>query len=265
MLNKPEEYKRMAAVEKNHWWYRVLHERVLAKIKHLPEYAVGWDEEADEGRGGVVLTPISQILDAGCGTGGLMLKMAEKGIAVFGADVSEYAVNICAERGLNVIQTDVRNLPQKLAGQTFDAIICNDVLCYFTMDEIPAIIEGLKTLLKPGGLLIMNNPAFSSFSGNHDVAVGIKTRFKPKELKGIIMNYELLIMHYSCWPFLLSPAIYLTRKLQGKKSGGEAVSDIDMPPRWLNSLLYGICKLEMKLFKHAPWGSSVFIVAKREG
>lgn len=256
MLNKPEEYKRMAAVEKDHWWYRVLHEKSLDPLPTLPLKGEGYNTPSPFA--GEKLN----VLDVGCGTGGLMLKMAEKGIAVFGADVSEYAVNICVERGLNVIQSDVRDLPKKLAGQTFDAIICNDVLCYFTMDEIPGVIEGFKTLLKPGGSLIMNNPAHAAFAGTHDIAVGIKTRFKPKELKGIIMNYELLIMHYSCWPFLLSPAIYLTRKFQRKTSGGEAVSDIDMPPRWLNSLLYGICKLEMKLFKQAPWGSSVFIVAR---
>jgi Methyltransferase domain len=169
------------------------------------------------------------------------------------------------DRDLNAIQSDVRDVPQRLTGQKFDAIICNDVLCYFTMDEIPGVIEGFKTLLKPSGLLIMNNPVHAAFSGNHDVAVGIVTRFEQKELKAVLVNCKLIIDNCTQWPFLLSPAIYLTRKLQGKKSGGEVVSDIDMPPSWLNSLLYGICKLEMKLFNRAPWGSSVFIVARKEG
>ncbi|UPT67753.1 MAG: class I SAM-dependent methyltransferase [Sphingobacteriales bacterium JAD_PAG50586_3] len=184
--------------------------------------------------------------------------MLDKGINVVGADVSPLAVEICTQSGLNVIQSDVRELPQKANGQTFDVIICNDVLCYFTMDEIPPIIEGFKSLLKPGGLLIMNNPAHAAFSGSHDKAVGIVTRFVPKELVGIIVNCQLSIVNCTQWPFLLSPLVYLVRKFQKKTQ-----SDIDMPPTWLNSLLYGICKLEMKLFTRAPFGSSVFIVARK--
>jgi 2-polyprenyl-3-methyl-5-hydroxy-6-metoxy-1,4-benzoquinol methylase len=244
MLNNPEEYKRMAAVEKDHWWYRLLHERVLGVLNTPSPFA-----------GGEL-----KVLDVGCGTGGLLIKLQEAGYTnILGSDISEHALKICIERGLNVMQSDVRELPQKLSGQTFDVIICNDVLCYFTMEEIPPIIEGFKSLLKPGGLLIMNNPAHAAFSGSHDKAVGIVTRFVPKELENIIMNYELLIMNSTQWPFLLSPVVYLVRKLQKKTQ-----SDIDMPPTWLNRLLYGICKLEMKLFKRAPWGSSVFIVARKD-
>jgi hypothetical protein len=105
----------------------------------------------------------------------------------------------------------------------------------------------------------MNNPAHASFSGTHDIAVGIKTRFRPRELENIIMNYELLIMNSVQWPFLLSPLVYLVRKFQKKEQ-----SDIDMPAGWINSILYSICKFEMKLFKRAPFGSSVFIVARKE-
>jgi SAM-dependent methyltransferase len=242
MLNNPIEYERMAMVEGNHWWYRVLHEKSL-----------------------IPLTPFSKregetkILDTGCGTGGLLLKLQAAGYTnTLGTDISTHALKICTEGGLNVMQSDIRDLPQKLAGKTFDVIICNDVLCYFTMDEIPGIIEGFKSLLNYNGLLIMNNPAHASFSGTHDIAVGIKTRFRPRELENIIMNYELLIMNSVQWPFLLSPLVYLVRKFQKKEQ-----SDIDMPAGWINSILYSICKFEMKLFKRAPFGSSVFIVARK--
>jgi ubiquinone/menaquinone biosynthesis C-methylase UbiE len=242
MLNNPVEYERMAAVEQNHWWYRVLHERVLTYLAL---------------KTGGEPTMVS-ILDVGCGTGGLLLKLQQAGCAnILGTDVSEHALKICTERGLNVIQSDVRDLPQQANGQTFDVIICNDVLCYFTMEEILPILEGFKRLLKPGGLLIMNNPAHAAFSGSHDKAVGIVTRFIPKELKRVI-GYQLSVINCSQWPFMLSPLVYLVRKFQKKEQ-----SDIDMPPAWLNSLLYSICKLELKLFKSTPWGSSVFIVARK--
>jgi hypothetical protein len=127
------------------------------------------------------------------------------------------------------------------------------------MDEISDIIAGFKSLLNPGGLLIMNNPAYAAFSGSHDKAVGIVTRFVPKQLVGVIVNCQLSVVNCSQWPFLLSPLVYLVRKFQKKEQ-----SDIDMPAGWINSILYSICKFEMKLFKRAPFGSSVFIVARKE-
>lgn len=248
MLNNPAEYERMATVEKDHWWYRILHERVIKALKSTPSPLRGTPPTL----GGEI-----KVLDAGCGTGGLMLKLFALGYQVKGADLSADAIVICSRRGLDVIQSDVRHLPEKLAGQQFDAIICNDVLCYFEEEEIQTVLNGLKALLKTGGLLIMNNPVYYAFSGSHDVAVGIVTRFEPKKLERAI-NYNLSVISSIQWPFLLSPLVYLVRKLTTKEQ-----SDIDMPPRWLNSLLYGICKLEMKLFRKAPWGSSMFIVARK--
>ena len=54
MLNKKEEYKKMSIVEQSHWWYKILHKLVLdTLIQHLP-------------------SKDSIILDAGCGSGGLI-------------------------------------------------------------------------------------------------------------------------------------------------------------------------------------------------
>jgi 2-polyprenyl-3-methyl-5-hydroxy-6-metoxy-1,4-benzoquinol methylase len=257
MLNNPKEYTAMAEAEQGLWWYRVLHEQ---SILALP-LRRGSTNRGTVGEG--ALSELS-ILDAGCGTGGLMLKLKAAGYTnVVGADISEHAQQICQSRKLNVIQASITELHQKLVGQQFDVIVCNDVLCYFTPEEVPPTIEGFKSLLKPGGLLIMNNPAHAAFSGEHDRAVGIVTRFKPKELL-LAISYHLSVIGCTQWPFLLSPAIYVARKLQRMQGRAEAQSDVKMPLRMINTLLYGICKLEMKLFAKAPFGSSVFIVARNE-
>ena len=53
MLNRQQEYQKMSVVECNHWWYKTLHKLVL---ESLFEYIPDKD---------------SNILDAGCGSGGL--------------------------------------------------------------------------------------------------------------------------------------------------------------------------------------------------
>jgi SAM-dependent methyltransferase len=53
------EYKRMAAVEDTMWWYRALHARLIDRLDQL-SLAVG-----------------ARVLDAGCGTGGLLRRIGQ--------------------------------------------------------------------------------------------------------------------------------------------------------------------------------------------
>jgi len=52
MLDRKQEYERMADVEMDHWWYQTLHSQVLNILE------------------AVFPTKNISILDAGCGTGG---------------------------------------------------------------------------------------------------------------------------------------------------------------------------------------------------
>lgn len=249
MLNNPVEYALMAAAEKRHWWYVALHSRVFSAI----EKQFGANKDI-------------AILDAGCGTGGLWLKLKAAGYTnISGAELADTAIAICEGRNLLPVQTNIKNIDTAFAGKIFDVIICNDVLCYFNLRNAEDVVRKLTSLLKPGGILITNNPAHKAFAGDHDIAVGIQTRFQPTELKGIIMNYELSIVNSTQWPFILSPLIWWVRNTQRiAKKGKQYIvkSDVSFPPKG-NAFLLAVSKLEMKLFNRAPWGSSVFIVARK--
>jgi hypothetical protein len=111
----------------------------------------------------------------------------------------------------------------------------------------------------------MNNPAHATFSGTHDIAVGIQTRFYPNELRQII-SHQLSVIRFTQWPFLLSPLIWIERKKQRSVmyKGGKILikSDVVFPPKG-NNLLLKINNIERLIFKRAPFGSSVFIVARK--
>src|ERR1035437_6648654 len=90
MLDRPEEYARMAEVEESHWWYQSLHQRVVHTFTKAG------------------LGPESPILDAGCGTGGLMLKLQQAGFRLIqGFDLSEEAVRFCRDRSLEVARHSI--------------------------------------------------------------------------------------------------------------------------------------------------------------
>jgi len=250
MIDNPREYEVMAEVEANHWWYRVLHSLVLESI-------------------GRELTSANiQVLDAGCGTGGLMHSLKAAGYNhVKGFDLSPIAVDICQKNGLDVQVGDLCELATIQAPSKFDVIISNDTLCYLSTEQQLAFVKSAYARLNAGGLLLMNMPALAAFRGTHDRAVGILHRFNRREVKQLIESagFEPLVLRY--WPLSLSPAIFAVRAWQRLRddpaSPVKPPSDLKSYSVTLNTLLYRLIRLEMRWLKTAPFGSSLFTVLRR--
>ena len=75
MIDNRAEYERMYEVERTLWWYQSLHGRILHHIhKHFG-----------------APTPDLKIMDAACGTGGLLSFLREKGyLNLVGFDYSQH-------------------------------------------------------------------------------------------------------------------------------------------------------------------------------
>src|SRR5262245_23559719 len=102
------EYALMRQVEDSYWWYAVLREAVAAEVKAQ-----------------VAGRPEVRILDAGCGTGGMMETLRKQNASwhVSGVDYSAEALEHTRKRGFTEItQGSVDALPYPDA--TFDFIVC---------------------------------------------------------------------------------------------------------------------------------------------
>lgn len=84
---------------------------------------------------------IKTVLDAGCGSGYILMQFKEKGYVVEGIDLSEKSVEICRKRGLNVNQADVCRLP--FPSNHFDLVVCTEVL-----EHIPDVKKAVKELTR---------------------------------------------------------------------------------------------------------------------
>jgi len=250
MLSRKNEYERMARVEQEHWWYRALHHLVLDSIRR---HAVG--------------SNIS-IIDAGCGTGGLMIYLQRQGYThVKGFDLSPDAVEICRERGLPVEQCDLRKMTDRYPPASANVIVSNDTLCFLNEQERADLMEQCFGILQPGGLLILNVPALNAFQGIHDLSVGIRHRFSRSDLHNLIDPHKFRIIRELYWPFLLSPLVYSVRLWQRMKMGltrdYEICSDVDLPIPWINRILEGITLFENRWLPVKPFGSSLYLVLKK--
>ncbi|MCF8326180.1 MAG: class I SAM-dependent methyltransferase [Leadbetterella sp.] len=255
MLINSEEYCAMFEVEEKLWWYKILHEKVISEIN---SFANGNKE--------------IKILDAGCGTGGLLLKLQDAAYKnIQGFDFNDDAVAFSKSRGLNVQKLDITHLQRVFEKESFDVIVSDDVLYQFEDEVIEKTISSIVDIIKPNGVFITNNNAFEIFRGTHDIAVGSKKRFVLKDFKAYLSQIKAVsISKHHYWSLFLSPLILVVRLIQKLQLKLNLVdlenikSDVEMPSEFMNNLFYNICKFERKILKKSPFGSSLFLVIKKE-
>jgi 2-polyprenyl-3-methyl-5-hydroxy-6-metoxy-1,4-benzoquinol methylase len=109
----------------------------------------------------------SRILDVGCGRGGLVYWLQQRGYRnAGGIDLSTEQIDTARKLGIpNLQQADVG---EYLAGRLghYDALVLRDVLEHFTREEIVEVLELCRSAIRPGGVLIVQVPnAESPFFG----------------------------------------------------------------------------------------------------
>lgn len=254
MLNSSEEeFRMMYEAEEQLWWYRILHEKILAEIQ------TKFGQNTD-----------ITILDIGCGTGGLLTFLRKNHYSnIRGIDYSDYSIRFSKSRDLNVQKMSIDDINTHFQHQQFDVIICNDVFYCLDKNQIINALVNISTLLKTNGVLLSNNNSFSIFYGTHDIAVGGKWRFTLTDFQDFLSKSPLKIHYHSYWTWVLSPlvlAIRLSQQLQlklGLIDTKKLVSDVSVPPDWLNELFYKIVKTEEKILKRGFFGSSLFFTARK--
>jgi SAM-dependent methyltransferase len=248
MIGNRDEYESMYQVERKLWWYKILHNKVIHQIQ--------------------TSFPANQsirILDAGCGTGGLLDALRQAGYSnITGFDASTDAVSFSRERKVAVELHDLREVSSFHPGETFDVIICDDVLYFFNDEQIRHILRVFRQRLRPGGIFISNNNAFPALRGTHDIALTISRRFVKAELTDFAGQTGFSLKRVFYWNFLLTIPIWFVRKVQlfiWRMNPSKPVhSDVNLPPAWLNALLLRILRVEERFFQTPPFGSSLFTV-----
>ena len=247
---KKNAYNEMFAVEDRHWWYVGLHDLVLLLAKEL------------------FSNRTLKILDAGCGTGGLISVLSRARHQVEGIDYSEDAIAFCHKRGLEkVFKADINSwIPTP---NSFDLIVSMDVLCHKWVHNEILVLKTLAGGLKNNGLMMLNYPAFPILNRHHDEVVMIRERYTKKTLNKYLSDagLEPVVLSYRlplAFIFLLFLRIYEAVKANTL----EAKSDIaNIPSQIINQALLKIVKLENQAIAHGisiPFGSSLFVVVKKK-
>ncbi|PTN36490.1 bifunctional 2-polyprenyl-6-hydroxyphenol methylase/3-demethylubiquinol 3-O-methyltransferase UbiG [Desulfonatronum sp. SC1] len=241
------EYARIYALENDYWWYRGLHELVEAILRTKSSNF-----------------PDCRILDAGCGTGRMMQIAATYG-HVQGLDRSREAVSFCIKNDLyDVYCQDLNNwVPEE---HSYDVIISLDVLYHAAVASDADIVHAFYSALRPGGLCIVNLPAFPVLFRNHDLAVHTKRRYRKKPAVQLFKEAGFTVTQASYrLPHLF--VVILLKKILQSVVGAKEESDLQKLPGWLNRLLLRMVRAENRLIlsgRSMPFGSSLFLVAQKQ-
>ena len=155
---KVSELKKMAEHENTYWWHKGKTYLIKTLVdKHFP------------------IKKNLQILEIGCGTGGLTKNLVEYG-NVTAFDISSDAVEYCKNAGLkNVFVMDIKDFDPKDYKRKFDLVLALDVLEHI-QDDIDAM-KKIKQVLKKDGLFFVNVPAHKFLWSEHDEALENKRRY----------------------------------------------------------------------------------------
>ncbi|MDQ6783755.1 MAG: class I SAM-dependent methyltransferase [Actinomycetota bacterium] len=237
-----------AAIEGDHWWFQG-RRRIVASVlrRHLPADTAG----------------ARSILDVGCGTGEMVDMLREFG-SVTALDAAPEAVAYCRERF--GVQVDVRlaTIPDGLPGGTFDLVSVFDVVEH--LDDDLGAVDGLRAHLVPGGTLVATVPAFGFLWGPHDVLNDHRRRYRPAELRALLVAGGLVVDHVSCFNTWLFPVVAAVRTLRCRRSS-EPRSDFRMPSPAMNRALLAVLASEAPVVAalSLPVGVSIVAVAHRPG
>ncbi|SHO43073.1 class I SAM-dependent methyltransferase [Anaerocolumna xylanovorans] len=139
-------------------------ERTVTKTKkHFEESAEYYDESFD----GKFVKPMyehilrrlrkeecASILDVGCGTGNVLIELANGSRKLYGVDLSENMVNIAKERlkdSAVIVTADAGELP--FENNSFDILLCNASFHHYPQPE--AVLGEMRRVLKPSGVLLI--------------------------------------------------------------------------------------------------------------
>ncbi len=229
---QPEDYADLYQLEEDYWWFAGMRQITAALLDQV--------------------CPPHQdrlILDAGCGTGGMLswLERYAGNGQVTGIDLVGTALGFCQERGHKMIaQASVQTLP--FADAAFDLVTSFDVLVQLAdEDSVQAALGEMYRVLKPGGSVFVRVAAFEWLKSEHDKALGSQRRYSLAELTGKMKQagFEIVRGTYAnSIPMPLAMFRRLVLMRIGLATRGSDVKPLPVGWQWINSAMTGVLKGE---------------------
>ncbi len=233
------------SAEDTNWWFKARQDFVYRYLKQNK------------------LPLMTRILDIGCGGGGLLSYLQQRGYThIAGIDLSPEAIAFCKSRSLTAVALDDAQYVRTQTDASFDLIIASDVL-----EHLAHPSEALKRwqeLLAPNGALIVFVPAYTALWSERDVLNKHVTRYTKSQVLELGRSAQLRPTVFSYWNFFMFIPYALLLKV--KKHTKNKIVTIRNKETLVNRLLKKVLKLENTMILHGvklPFGVSFLGIFKK--
>lgn len=171
-----------------HWW-----------VSHRRQLFTSWLAQSGAPRGGT-----NQVLELGSGVGTEFSFLSTLG-SVTGIELSSVGARYCQQRGYaRLVNADLNEVD---FGQgAYDFVVDFHVLYHSWVKDPRAVLARLYDALKPGGYLLLSEPAYALLSRAHDRVVMAARRWNRKDLLQLITSAGYQVER---WSGMLAPVLPL--------------------------------------------------------
>jgi len=145
---------------------------------------------------------------------------------------------------------------------SFDALICSSVLYHQWVGDVEGAVREMRRVLRTGGVLLINVPAFAFLHSAHDEAVMTARRFRKPEIRQLLRKQNFRIQRLTYWTTFLFPLAIVARTLGGSKMG----RDFETEGASITQRALGvIMAFELRLLRKIsmPFGVALLAVARK--
>lgn len=249
---KPQDYEYLYQLEENFWWFTGMREITASLLDPI----LSRESEL-------------RILDAGCGTGGMLpwLQRYAGSHEVTGIDFSATALRFCQRREQSIlVRGSIAELP--FNDSTFDLVTSYDVLQHVPdRGDLQAIAE-FHRVLRPGGFAFVRVAAYQWLRSSHDDAIAVQRRYTLTQLSAVMRDAGFRIRRATYANTLLFPVAAVKRLLFSPTGAADPQSEVKPWPKsieWINGLLKVPLKIEAQALKgiSLPFGVSAICIAEK--
>jgi SAM-dependent methyltransferase len=175
-----------------------------------------------------------------------------------GVDVEPLACALARERSAaDIREASVLALP--FGDGEFDAVVSSDVI--YHLDDDDAALREMRRVLRPGGMLVVNVPAYRWLWSYHDEATHARRRYGRGEVGAKLRAAGFSGVRTTHWNALPLPLVIVRRKLLPPPRDG---SDVRLRAAPIEAIFRAAMAVEHGWINVAgalPFGSSILATA----
>jgi SAM-dependent methyltransferase len=241
----PRAYDVVDAVSPRHFWFRARSDLIAWALRAaLPP-----------GRP-------ARVLEVGCGTGAVLSRLVQEGLAAEGADLLLEALARCRARlPVPLWRVDARRLPFVAE---FDAIGLFD--CLEHVEEEGPVLSGIHRGLRPGGLVVITVPALPGLWSPLDSWAHHRRRYTRATVSSAVRQAGFEIVKAAYFNGVLLPLMWWERRVLFRWRAFDRARAFRVPPPAVNAALYRLLRLERWLIERRCGpriGASLLVVGRR--